>query len=130
MKRLIPVMLCLALLFGGIAGCATTKTPNPVDVTQADEKPYIVDFDFPSDKKEITFNSCENKEYKVKIMHVHAIMSNEDEKCTNMMTLYDPDCNDYPLFQLTSGGPIFVKAFDSLDDLRIWLLQKAEEANG
>ena len=127
MKRFIPIMLCLALLFGGIAGCATTKVTDPVDVTEVDEKPYIVDFDFPFDKKEITLNSCKDNQYKAKMHHVHAILSNEEEKCTNMVTMYDPDCNDYPLFQLTSSGPVFVKAFDSLDDLRVWLMQEVEK---
>ena len=78
----------------------------------------------------MTFVSCENKKYKVKLLHVHAILSNEEEKCTNMFTLYDPDCNDYPLFQLASNGPMFVKAFDSLNDLRVWLMQEVEKANG
>lgn len=130
MKKLIPVMLCLALLFGGIAGCATSKAVDPVDVTETEEKPYIIDFEFFTEKKDTTVYTCEDREHVTKLIHVHAIMSNEEVKCTNLLTFYDPDCNDYPLFQMTSGGPAFLEGFDSLADIRTRLMQEIHKQDG
>jgi hypothetical protein len=62
-----------------------------------------------------------------KLIHVHAVMSDETMRCTNIVTFYDPDCNDYPLFQMSSTGPAFLGGFDSLADIRVKLMKELEK---
>lgn len=129
MKRLIPIMLCLVFVFGGIAGCATTQTkPEAPVVAIPDEAPVVatfVDVKFVEQEKKVGLVSCENKQYYTKPHRAFTTDSEGVERPTSLAAVWDPDCKVYGLFLVQDNGRSeYLGQGDTLEDLRLFILSK------
>ena len=119
MKRFIPIMLCLALLFGGLVGCATT---NGTDTVQKELK--VVDFDFVKEDQLVRTIGCTGTPAEVEAIFVVAVMSDDTRKRTNLVLAWDVDCFEYGLHYLTREGSTLIGKFLTLETAKEKMLKE------
>ena len=119
MKRFIPIMLCLALLFGGLVGCATT---NGTDTVKKELK--IVNFEFVKDGQLVKTRGCTSTLAEVEAIFVVAVMSDGTRRSTNLVLAWDVDCFEYGLHHLTRDGSTLIGKFKTQEDARLKMLKE------
>lgn len=129
MKKLFTALFCVAFLFGGIAGCATTEQkPEAPVVVIPDEAPAIatfVDVKFVEQDQKVGLTSCENKQYYTKPYRAFTTDSEGVERPTSLAAVWDPDCKVYGHFLVDSTGRAeYLGEGDTLEDLRLFILNK------
>ena len=126
MKKLITILFCLTLLFGGVAGYTADNTDTPV-VIGDQEKVTIVDFKFIVSKISSTATSCDNNQFSTFPWLVMAINSEGDEQFSDYVVIYDIDCKEYVLFYFSFNGPKVINKFNSLEDVHDRLVEELKE---
>jgi len=132
MKRFAVVLFCLALVFGGIAGCATSQqkpeTPAVVvpDTPPVVEKLTIEDVEFVKQEEKIDVQGCDENMYKEYPYIGYFILSDGSKKKSALVAVWDSDCKNYGLFVVSNqGGQIVAKA-DTIEDLRTFVLERVK----
>jgi hypothetical protein len=128
MKKFATVLFCVAFLFGGIAGCATTQQkPEAPVVVVPDKAPEVAVFEdakFIKGKIRVNVTGCKGSVYKEYPYILHTIDSEGVERPTTLVALWDKDCSDYGFFLATKFGTQFIKKADTLESLRTMVLGK------
>ena len=123
MKKLITILFCLTLLFGGVTGYTADNTDTPV-VIGDQEKVTIVDFKFIVSKISSTATSCDNNQFSTFPWLVMAINSEGTEQFADYAVIYDIDCKEYVLFYFSFNGPKVINKFNSLEDVHTRLIEE------
>ena len=126
MKKFVTVLFCLTLLFGGIAGSAAADSINVPITAETQEKVTIVDFKFIVSKISSTATSCDNNQFSTFPWLVMAINSEGTEQFADYAVIYDIDCKEYVLFYFSFNGPKVINKFNSLEDVRIRLIEELQ----
>ena len=123
MKRFATVLLCMAFVFGGIAGCATShKAPEAPATVISDSQPTDVltfeDVRFEKSDQKVPVKGCKGNDYQEYYYVAVATLSDGTETDLNLVVVYDRDCGDYGAFYYTNFGPEHAFKAASLDEAR------------
>ena len=131
MKRFATVLFCLAFVFGGIAGCTTVQAkPEAPAVVVPDSPPVVeevatfVDVKVVKLAEKAPITGCQGNLYQVHPYQFYTTDSEGVERPTSLYALRCDDCGKYGLFMLSQYGAKLVTKGDTVEELRLFILDK------